>query len=219
MHIPHFNAEQAETLKLMCSDKVKSQYLHDYHFIHGQIFAIAAAPEIPMPQEWMMWVFKDPDMNTSSADADALTGLLMSLFQYHLRQMRDESVALPDFCSLTERQDENSPLSLWCQGVLSVHQQLEPIWQQAWDRVPPQGAEEGNKLSKSLHHALSMFSTFANIPLALTRLPADKSDELAERLGEIYQALPQALKGYVDVSGSLAGYLPDQFETFKQQAE
>ena len=213
MQIPKFESEQAKKLQQLCADY--ENYTQPYYFIHGQLFAVAAAPEIPMPDQWIPWTLKRQDLPVTPEQAEELTLLLMSLFQLHLRNMRDEQLALPDFCQFPQDYNIDSPLSLWFQGLLSVHQQLETVWQQGWDKLQQQ---HGDMLdtSRELKHVLSMFSTFANIPLALEKLTPEAAEKLEQKLPAIFEALPSAFTSYVDIAGKLAGFLPDQFETFSK---
>jgi len=212
MHIPKFDTEQAARLQQLCGEY--ETYLQPYYFIHGQLFAVAAAPEIPMPAQWLPWVLKRHDLPGTSQEADELSLLLMSLLQLHLRHMRDETLDLPDFCQFPETHSLDSPLSLWFQGVLSVHQQLEGVWLQGWDKLQQRG--DTLETSRELRHVLSMFSTFANIPLALEKLTPEAAIKLERKLPEVFQSLPGAFQSYVDIAGKLAGFLPDQFETFSK---
>ena len=61
-----------------------------------------------------------------------------------------------------------------------------------------------------------MFTTFANVPLALEQAKRVGNTKLIENIDTIFKSLPRALKTYVDIAGELAQFLPDQFETFVQ---
>lgn len=218
MQIPAFEQTQQKQLQKICSDD-SSDCLHSYDFIHGLLFAVAAAPEIPMPTQWMMWVFKKQGQLQDQAHTDKLTGLLMSLFRYHLQNMRDDIFIWPEAYSFPKDHAITSSTSQWCRGLLAGHSQLEPVWEKAWQKLQQAEPENMGVIQDKLRHALSMISTFADLPLAVSGLQGDKRENLIKQLPTIYLSLPGVLKTYVEISGKLVGHLPDQFETFIRQPD
>ncbi|GAB3013031.1 UPF0149 family protein [Bowmanella dokdonensis] len=181
--------------------------------IQGLIFAVAAAPEIPPPQIWMGWVVIEPDRIDQNL-ADSLTGLLMDCFKLQLQAMRDEQLALPPNCRYHGGLTLDEPMSQWFSGCLLAHQHLQDRWQKAWQAMQRQKPDRAPEAAKDLSHLLRLFSTFANIPLALEQAVERGNPELEHQLPAIAETLPRALKQYVDLAGELAAYLPNQFETF-----
>lgn len=206
----------AATLNKLCQGALK-EILHPYEYIRGLVFGVSAAPEIPMPETWLLWAFKQRGQIASEQQADELTDTLMSLFQEQLRDMRDDIVDLPATLSFPEDHAIDSALSLWMTGLLTGHSQLEPVWLDAWNNVGEKRPEQLPEMQKNLKFCLGMFSTFANIPLAIEQAASKGNPNLVDTLPTIYLSLPQALKQYVTLSGQLVEFLPDQFETFVKQ--
>ena len=208
------NEQALSKLKVMCEGELKS-VLHDYDYIQGLVFAVCAAPEIPMPEQWLVWVFKQRGQLSSAAQADALTDTLMTMMQQQLKQMRDESVQFP--CHYQYSEVQGSEPGQWLSGLLAGHSQLEDVWQTAWNRMADSEAQQMSTMQRDLKHCLMMFSTFADIPLAVKQAQQRSNQGLIERLPQIFLSLPDALKKYVDLSGQLVGFMPDQFETFSKR--
>lgn len=204
-----------DALKNLCRGPLQN-ILHPYQYIRGMIFSVSAAPEIPMPEQWLVWALTQRGQITSTQQADKLTDILMGLLQQQLRDMRDDKISLPASLELPNDYTASSPLSQWMMGLLAGHSQLESVWQQAWDRVANHAPQALPKMQKDLTFCLGMFSTFADIPLALEQADLKGNQDLKEKLPTVFLSLPQALNQYVALSGKLVDYLPDQFETFTQ---
>ena len=58
--------------------------------VDGMIFAVASAPEIPMPEQWMPWLIQSGDSKLVDKDVDKLADALMNGLRAHLDFMRQE---------------------------------------------------------------------------------------------------------------------------------
>ncbi|MEP1553704.1 MAG: UPF0149 family protein [Paraglaciecola sp.] len=211
------NESGVETkLRALCASPELRDVVHPFEFIQGSVFAAAAAPEIPMPEIWLPWVIKKSNQLSSTQQADELTDLLMALLQNQLKDMSDEIIQLPAGIGV-RRSSEQKSLALWCQGMLLGHSQLEAVWQHAWDKMQVTKKEEMQKLQKDLSHCLYMFTTFADMPLAVAQAKQRGNDSLEDMLPKIFQSFGESMKIYVGLSGRLVDFLPNQFETFEQQ--
>lgn len=210
------DSKEAMHLKMLCEGELKD-VLHAYEYIQGLVFAVSAAPEIPMPETWLIWAFDQRGQIASEQQADELTDTLMAMFQQQLRDMRDDNVDLPAALLYPEDHARNSPLSMWMTGLLAGHSQLENVWSDAWSNVGQKEPELLPNMRKNLKFCLGMFSSFADIPLAIQQAEEKGNPSLVEKLPTIYLSIPQALKQYVALSGQLVAFLPDQFETFVKQ--
>lgn len=211
-----FESVQHKQLFDLCEQAELAEVLQSYDYICGMIFAVAAAPEIPMPEQWLVWVFKQRGQLSSPQQADHLTDVLMGLLQWQLRLMRDEQVALPRRCQLDEPAEQSLALSEYCTGLLAGHSQLEEVWRTSWQKMRLSSAEQLITLQKDFRHCLGMFSTFADIPLAIEQAGQRGNDNFRSLLPKLYLSLPAALSKYVTLSGAMVDFLPDQFETFVQ---
>lgn len=189
-------------------------FLQPSSYLQGVIFSVAAAPEIPLPPVWFPWVFQHHGQLPNDKSLDDLADQLMACLTSALDvQRQPDKPLLPENCVFG--QDPNSPLAQWLGGLLFSHQQLEPIWQQAWQRGLQQQPQAMPELQRQLAHCITMFSTFANVPLAVQQAREKGNGALEQKLPQIYLSLPKTLRQYVDLSGKMIEFLPDQFEQFE----
>ncbi|GEA12548.1 hypothetical protein KUL49_29230 [Alteromonas sp. KUL49] len=116
-------------------DRALSSLLPDQFEMDGIIFAVAASPEIPMPEQWMPWVIRNSANRLVNHQVNELADCLMNGLRGHLQWMRDDKVALPNPCVFIEGQVElPNSLAHWLNGLLIGHKHLEPVWKNAWER-------------------------------------------------------------------------------------
>lgn len=202
-------------------------------YVDGMIFAVAAAPEIPMPEQWMPWLIQSSDSKLVDKDVDELADTLMNGLRAHLDFMRKSKSPLSS--QLTEAIEvkgvmrPSKELESWLNGLLQVHKQLEPVWQNAWNHLEKRSAKNKsdgeNKLDEDkvtepaearLSRCLKLFSTLANIELALSYRNETQVAQLESNIRMLVKQLPSVLADYTRLSGELAQALPNQFETFSQ---
>ena len=193
------------------------QCLLDEYQTRGVIFAIAAAPEIPLPETWMPWVIGHTSAHLPSDVVDEIAQSLMAGLRDTLDMMRRDKRLLPSGCSWQEEAGERVRLQNWLTGVLQGHQQLESVWQQAWDTAPAEAFTEAP--DKRLSRCLKLFSTLARPQLALHNRSAEQAEQLAQNFAVLARQLPAILHDYVELAGILAAQLPNQFETFVKHPE
>jgi uncharacterized protein len=211
-----FESSSHASLSSLCVSEELLDVLHPYAFIQGVIFAVAGAPEIPMPEKWLPWALKASNQLTSNAQADKLTDNLMKLLQVQLQNMSEEKIHLPMGITFNQDGQEQSSVAMWCQGMLFGHSQLESVWQHAWNKMQVSDETQMQQLQKDLSHCLYMFTTFADIPLAVKQAENRGNDQLLNILPKIFLSFPETLKTYVGLSGRLVDFLPNQFETFEK---
>jgi uncharacterized protein len=212
-----FESAAHASLHLLCESEELLGVLHPYAFIQGVVFAVAAAPEIPMPEQWLPWAFKTSHQLTNTKQADNLTDILMKILQVQLKSMSEEKIHLPMGITFNQDGQKQSSVAVWCQGMLFGHSQLESVWQDAWNKMQVSDETQMQQLQKDLSHCLYMFTTFADIPLAVKQAENRGNDQLLNILPKIFLSFPQTLKTYVGLSGRLVDFLPNQFETFEQK--
>lgn len=215
--MPTFESPEHTVLRDLCDSNTLRDVVHSYPFIQGLVFAVAAAPEIPMPEQWLPWAIKTSNQLTSTEQADSLTDILMKTLQVQLKSMSEENIQLPVGITFSQNSEEQSPVALWCQGMLFGHSQLESVWQHAWNKMHVSEETHMQQLQKDLSHCLYMFTTFADIPLAVKQAEKRGNDQLLNILPKIFLSFPETLKTYVGLSGRLVDFLPNQFETFEQK--
>ena len=67
-----------------------------------------------------------------------------------------------------------------------------------------------------LSRCLKMFSTLANVDLALKHRTEEQAAQLNSNLTLLIKQLPAVLQDYIKLAGELAGALPNQFEMFNK---
>ncbi len=192
-------------------------------FTEGFIFAIAAAPEIPMPEKWMPALINGRSNHLESTLVDKLADALMFTLRDSLKAMRDGSVLLPRYVVWTEDKQSREPAEQWLTGLLAGHQFVEDCWQQAWRRAQLEtnsvSAPEKETPSKRLTRCLKLFSSLADTALALSVRTEEQAKAFRQHLPALYQQLPLMLKEYVVLADQLAASLPNQFETFAKSEQ
>lgn len=208
-----------------------SNVLPNAFHVDGMIFAVASAPEIPMPEQWMPWLIQSSDSHLVDKDVDNLADTLMNGLRAHLDFMRQEISPLPS--NLTEAVEEqgiakpSKELESWLNGLLQVHKQLEPVWQNAWHHLKKKNERQQSATSLNqqqaepaearLSRCLKLFSTLANVDLALAYRNESQAAQLKSNMKMLVKQLPSVLADYTKLSGELAGALPNQFETFNKE--
>ena len=194
--------------------------LHSRYYVEGIIFGAGVSPEIPMPDVWLPWAIKHHGQMQNNQQADVITDALFDYFKYCLEQMKDNAQSIPSYAVFeddSDKWDERSPLSQWLQGLLTAHSNMEPVWQNAWQLMQDKNPKNAPVLAKKLKHSLGMFSTFADVEFAIEQAKMRGQMDFDNKLPSIAQSLPDAFNTYVSISGELASYLPNQFETFVQK--
>jgi uncharacterized protein len=214
----HFSQPCQQQLFELTQNKKLYSFLLEPQTIFGCIFAVAAAPEIPLPTTWLPWIFNGSVDQRFSKQIDQITELTMLCLQWQLKQMRDGNVELMEGLTLPQAPYKESALAYWMRGLLLAHSNLTGTWQKAWNAMLEKHSHEVEYLQKDLKHCLNMFSTFADIPFALQQAKSKGNHQLEVNLAPIFLSLPDALRTYVKTSGRLVDYLPNQFETFVQTA-
>lgn len=195
-----------------------SAILPSEDFARGFIIAVSAAPEIPMPEQWMPWFAQTFTGSLESHFIDELADALMNQLRDELAAMRDQKDLLPVHLHWQQQSYPSKALCDYLMGMLAGHRHLEQCWLDAWNRaieqkLPSQGNEAPQK---RLKRCLSVFTTLANPELALSQRDEVAARQLSENFGALWQQLPAMLQEYVNLAGEIAQALPNQFEVFTQ---
>ncbi|XLP06490.1 UPF0149 family protein [Alteromonas marina] len=187
--------------------------------VDGMIFAVASAPEIPMPEQWMPWLIQSGDSKLVDKDVDRLADALMNGLRAHLDFMRQEKSPLPKELILAEEVNgfrrPSKALESWLIGLLHVHKLLEPVWENAWQQFEKERSDSTKEAPEArLSRCLKLFSTLANVDLTLSYRNEEQTEQLKINMALLIKQLPSVLADYTKLSGELAGALPNQFETF-----
>lgn len=165
----------------------------------GFVFAVACAPELVRPSEWLPLVFDDqePGYETMDEAQDVLAAML-ALYGDCNRQGVDGSAALPPGCEIRSTPLGNlaadAPLSQWARGFAAGFGYLEETW----------NAHLPAELDKELGAILMALSFFATPALADTFIAEAKGGTSLERLAEtVMQVFPDAMLGYAHMGRAI----------------
>ena len=102
-------------------------------YISGVVFACAACPDIPLPNEWLPLLFRHPPERTSASQVDEFCDHVMALFKCQLLDIQNAEAGLPDSCILASEDD----------GVSPFQNGAKDFWQRI-SRMNRNGNEAGN---------------------------------------------------------------------------
>ncbi|WP_218354651.1 UPF0149 family protein [Alteromonas lipotrueiana] len=212
---------KADGLKSFYQTYPEAQVLPPEMYTRGVIFSVAAAPEIPMPETWMPWLVHSTSYSLTDDQVDNLAHHLMGNLRDVLHQMSEKKSCLPFTLSQTQKDNEKRELQAWLKGLLTGHQQLETIWQTAWEKAEkkPQldGGLKNEAPDKRLRRCLKLFTTLANPKASLKGLEKAQADKLERSLPQLTLQLPGILQDYINLAGELAPFLPQQFDSFEKK--
>lgn len=193
--------------------------LRSRYFVEGAITGACASPEIPMPDVWMRWALAERSHSNNNAQSAEQTALifdqLFEFFKARLANMKNNQLCLPAY-AVFRGVDNSHELAQYCSGLMLAHQSSETLWSAAWRFMQEAKPEAAPEFAKDLKHCLLVFSTFANPASAVEQACHRGEPALASKLPKIAQSLSITLLQYVSISGKLAGFLPNQFETISQ---
>ncbi len=204
-----------KSLDVLFSDIGDSHFLQNQFFVEGTILGACSCPEIPLPDDWLPWTILHHNKIEDTVQADRVFSQLFEYFRCVLAEMRNNIYAPPRYLQYSLA-SSNLELQSFMQGLIYAHQQCESIWQNAWVLMQAKNAEKAPSLSKDLKHCILMFSTFADIKQATMQAEQRNESAFSQNLPTISRSIPAAISKYLAISGELAAYLPNQFETFEQ---
>ena len=179
------------TLRAFLEDASRPPDTLTYHELQGFLFAVASAPELVKPSEWMPIVFGEQESGYANLEeARAVIGELMDLYNSVNAVVFENRAALPSDC-LFRRQtlsnlEEDAPVSQWSRGFLHGHQWL----QESWDAYVP------DEIDNDYAAMLMTLSFFASKKLAEAYCAEAGGRELTETAKSIRRVFPKALAGY-----------------------
>ena len=160
--------------------------------LHGFLFAVASAPELVKPSDWVPLVFGEGEpVFDSPAEASSLLGAMMSIYNGINDAITRGVSPLPPGCEFRDdvlaNLEEDAPISQWSRGFARGHQWLEDVW----DSLLP------DQLEQDVGLMLLTMSFFVSRPLAERLLSETKSPRtLAEMAGMVRRAFPDVVLEY-----------------------
>ncbi len=162
-----------------------------YHELQGFLFAVAAAPDLVMPSEWLPMIFGgDAPAFDNEQQAEAMTQDIMAVYNDVTARVRSDRATLPDDCAfrdaLMSNFDLDAPISQWSRGFSQGHQWLL----ESWDPYVP------DDVSDELGLQLMTLGFFATPRIAAAFARELKRTDV-EALAEIFRdAFPHVIADY-----------------------
>ena len=177
-----------------------------YHELQGFLFAVASAPELIRPSEWMPLVFGAAEAEYASLDeAQLVIGELMSLYNIVNAGVAGAAAALPADCNFRDNVladlNEDAPIAQWSCGFMRGHQWLE----KAWDAYVPDALDE------EFAATLLTLSFFASRNIAEAFRKETAPDQSLEALATtVRRVFPDAVAEYAHLGRSISRVLAEQ---------
>lgn len=179
-----------------------------YNETRGFLFAIACAPDLIKPSEWLPLIFNDQDADYASMEeVTSVLQALINLYNVVNAEVMAGDVALPDDIALRARALENvgeaAALGQWSRGFFLAHDWLVELW----NHYTPKG------LDKELSSSLMVLSFFSSRELAEAFYQESNNssrrslDEFAEMLLEMFE---EAMSSYAQLGRSIKTALAEE---------
>ena len=213
--IPTFDAAMAARLSDFLGAPQRPEGTMSYCTCSGFLFAIACAPELIQPSEWMPLVFQEQNAAYDTLEeAREILTLLMALYNQVNQEVFAGAPALPANCAArgeaTRNLDEDAPLGEWARGFIVGHQWLSELWE---EYTP-------DALSEELGSLLMVLSFFANRQLAEAFYGEASADRgtFGQMCELMVRLLPDAQTDYARMGRSIATVLQEQRNTERTPA-
>jgi uncharacterized protein len=173
--------------------------------LHGFLFAVAAAPELVKPSDWLPLVFGEGEPTfDSSADASSLLGAMMSIYNDINDAIARGASPLPPGCEFRDdvlaNLEEDAPISQWSRGFARGHQWLQDVW----DSLLP------DQLDKDVGLMLMTMSFFISRRMAeRMREETQSTRTLAEMADIVRQAFPDMVLEYARLGRTIERVVRD----------
>ena len=179
-----------------------------YHELQGFLFAIASAPELVRPSEWMPKVFGGHDGGYESLEqARMILGELMALYNSANATVAAERATLPADCRFRTKVlanlDDDAPIAQWSRGFMRGHQWLE----ESWEPYIPKDLDE------EFAATLLTLSFFASTRVAEAFRAETGQQDLATMSNTIRRVFPNAVAEYAHLGRSIQRVLMEQQTT------
>ncbi len=192
----------ANTLAQFLADPRRPSGTLRYHELQGFLFAVASAPDLVRPSEWMPEVFGGHEAGFTDLDeAQAILPELMALYNAVNTSVASERAALPADCrfrrNVLANLDADAPVSMWARGFVQGHQWLE----QEWDPYVP------DEFSHDFGMVIMTLSFFATPTLARAFVKELRRTDLAEAASLFRRVFPDAVAEYARLGRSISKVL------------
>ena len=170
-----------------------------YHELQGFLFAVASAPEVIPPSEWLPRIFGEAEAGDPILD-HVLLDQILALYHTITDTVLDPPAGLPTDCPLRADVLANftdaAPIAQWARGFCRGHRWLDALW----EATVPQALDEE---FGSVVMTLIFFSSRA-MAEAFHREAAREGQSFARTATGIHRVLPAAVAQYARLGRSVA---------------
>jgi len=175
--------------------------------LQGFLFAVASAPEMVPPSDWLPPVSNDEDIGfKDQTEAERVLSLIMGLFNQINVAVLDRSDRMPLGCEfqadIEADFNEQVAISQWSRGFAAGHEWLADLW----DEFVPESPDEefGSStmvLSFFASRRLAELYYLESTTTPRHRKPGISFDEFAARVRDVF---PDALSSYADLGRTIS---------------
>jgi uncharacterized protein len=206
------SAAEAKALGAFLSHKDRPEGTLSLHELQGFLFAVACAPELIMPSEWLPMIGDDREMRYEDLDeAQGILDLITGLYNEINAAVIERSDAMPRGCKFLEGSganfDEEAPVSQWSRGFALGHDWLSELWDEC---VP----DEHSAMSEELGACIMTLSFFSSKEMAeaLYREAAPQKGGMKPKAFQRFEAtmrrlFPSALASYANIGRTVSEVL------------
>lgn len=214
--IPAFDSSQAKSLRSFLDAPERHADSMGYAEATGFLFAVACAPELVQPAQWLPIII-DPD-NAAEISLDnkkSVTGSLMSFYNEAIRQVQQADTKLPPDISFHDDVLANlasdAPINLWANGFREGYFWLEKMWS---GYVPEEIEEE-------FGYQITVLCFFSSEQMANSLFEDVKNEEVTlESMAENMRRLfPEAMRGFALLGNSIHQALATRDEPNQQSQQ
>ena len=170
-----------------------------YHELQGFLFAVASAPAVIPPSEWLPRIFGEAGAGEATLD-HAMLGQILALYHTITDTVLDPPAGLPTDCPLWADVLANftdaAPIAQWARGFCRGHRWLDALWEAT---VPQAVDEEFGSVVMTL-----IFFSSRKMAEAFHREAATDGQSFARTATGIHRVLPAAVAQYARLGRSVA---------------
>ena len=171
-----------------------------YHELQGYLFAVAAAPELIAPAEWLPLIIADGPALHSEDEANTLPSSLMDEYNVINDGVFSGQPALPAGCTFFVEPLANlepaAPISQWSRGFVRAHRWLGDLWE---ENVPAEWDDE--------YAAILMTLSFYSSRELATAFAEETKSTVGRLAGSLRNVFTPAMEEYVDLGRIIGNHL------------
>jgi uncharacterized protein len=203
-------------------DREKGTLIYDE--LPGFLFAIANAPEVILPSEWIPEVFGgEMPVFEDIYESDAINELLIAEYdEVNTFSLTIAEGELPPGCHLRadpmKNLEDGARITDWAQGFLIGYRWLGETWNSYLPLDEPNVEQQVAELTEELGFAAMVLTFFSSRTLAEAFVSETGGMDLARMADTMCDAFPSAVHAYIAVGRSFQQAYADLQEPYRRTA-